>query len=105
MATTPIDSEVVAVGGTAPDPAEARTETHNETRTDSCTQTRHDPRARTRPSHHGTHGDASAHAPAGAHSASGRSRHPLRCALRNTGIVLDTAWRVVLLGDEGMKAR
>ena len=102
MATTPIDSEVVAVGGTAPDPAE--------TRTDSCAQTRHDPRARSRHPRE-AHADTGArtasavHTPSGAHSVSGRSRHPLRCALRNTGIFLDTAWRVVLLGDEEMKSR
>ena len=28
--------------------------------------------------------------------------HPLRTALRGTGIFLDTAWRVVLLGREGL---
>ena len=96
MATTPIDTEVVAVGGTAPD--------HAETRTDNCAQPRHDPRARTRHPRE-AHADTAAHTPAGAHSVSGRNRHPLRCVLRNTGIVLDTAWRVVLLGDEDMKRR
>jgi hypothetical protein len=29
-------------------------------------------------------------------------RRPLRTALRGTGIFLDTAWRVVLLGREGL---
>ncbi len=29
--------------------------------------------------------------------------HPLRTAIRGTGIFLDTAWRIVLLGGEGMK--
>ncbi len=96
MATTPIDSEVVAVGGTAPD--------HAETRTDICAQTRHDPRARSRHPREAL-ADTAARTPAGAHPVSGRNRHPLRGALRNTGIVLDTAWRVVLLGDEGMKDR
>ncbi|MHA6760845.1 hypothetical protein [Streptacidiphilus sp. PAMC 29251] len=32
---------------------------------------------------------------------SGR-RHPVRTALRGTGVFLDTAWRVVLLGSDGV---
>jgi hypothetical protein len=28
---------------------------------------------------------------------------PFRAALRGTGIFLDTAWRVVLLGDQGVR--
>ena len=28
--------------------------------------------------------------------------HPLRTALRGTGIFLDTAWRVVLFGRDGL---
>ena len=31
-----------------------------------------------------------------------RRHSPLRTALRGTGIFLDTAWRVVLLGREGL---
>ena len=31
-----------------------------------------------------------------------RRHRPLRSALRGTGIFLDTAWRVVLLGREGL---
>ena len=31
-----------------------------------------------------------------------RRRSPLRTALRGTGIFLDTAWRVVLFGRDGL---
>lgn len=29
-------------------------------------------------------------------------RHPVRTALRGTGVFLDTAWRVLLLGGDGI---
>jgi hypothetical protein len=29
--------------------------------------------------------------------------HPIRTAIRGTGIFLDTAWRIVLLGGEGLQ--
>jgi hypothetical protein len=31
-----------------------------------------------------------------------RQHHPLRTALRGAGVFLDTTWRVVLLGGEGI---
>jgi hypothetical protein len=30
-------------------------------------------------------------------------RNPLRTAVRGTGVFLDTAWRVVLLGSDGVE--
>jgi hypothetical protein len=32
-----------------------------------------------------------------------RHHHPLRTALRGAGVFLDTTWRVVLLGGEGIE--
>ncbi|MFD8596365.1 hypothetical protein ACFV1L_15345 [Kitasatospora sp. NPDC059646] len=39
----------------------------------------------------------------GAHSASARRRNPLANAVRNVGIVLDTAARVLFLGRDGVR--
>ncbi len=40
--------------------------------------------------------------PAGA-TAAGRRRHPLTTTVRNVGIALDTAARVILLGRDGVR--
>ncbi len=42
-------------------------------------------------------------APAGATAAAGRRRHPLGTAVRNVGIALDTAARVIFLGRDGVR--
>ncbi|WP_157845542.1 hypothetical protein [Kitasatospora phosalacinea] len=39
----------------------------------------------------------------GAHRAEARRRHPVANAVRNVGIVLDTAARVLFLGRDGVK--
>ncbi|GLW70394.1 hypothetical protein Kpho02_26930 [Kitasatospora phosalacinea] len=39
----------------------------------------------------------------GAHPAEERRRHPVANAVRNVGIVLDTAARVLFLGRDGVK--
>ncbi|MDR3031931.1 MAG: hypothetical protein LBV78_02250 [Kitasatospora sp.] len=39
----------------------------------------------------------------GAHRAEERRRHPVANAVRNVGIVLDTAARVLFLGRDGVK--
>ncbi|MFJ9769624.1 hypothetical protein ACIRVF_00070 [Kitasatospora sp. NPDC101157] len=41
-------------------------------------------------------------APAGATAAQGRHHHLLRSAVRNVGIALDTAARVIFLGRDGV---
>ncbi|MEV6973914.1 hypothetical protein [Kitasatospora sp. NPDC093806] len=41
--------------------------------------------------------------PAGATASSARRRHPLGTAVRNVGIALDTAARVILLGRDGVR--
>ncbi|CAN3981460.1 hypothetical protein KPATCC21470_4124 [Kitasatospora purpeofusca] len=42
-------------------------------------------------------------APAGATATTGRRRHPLTTTVRNVGIALDTAARVILLGRDGVR--
>ncbi|MER7669277.1 hypothetical protein ABTY61_12510 [Kitasatospora sp. NPDC096128] len=41
--------------------------------------------------------------PAGATAVQGRHRNPLSTAVRNVGIVLDTAARVIFLGRDGVR--
>ncbi|MCX4686339.1 hypothetical protein OG401_18820 [Kitasatospora purpeofusca] len=41
--------------------------------------------------------------PAGATATAGRRRHPLTTTVRNVGIALDTAARVILLGRDGVR--
>ncbi|MEV7189569.1 hypothetical protein [Kitasatospora sp. NPDC093102] len=41
--------------------------------------------------------------PAGATAVSGRHRNPLTAAVRNVGIALDTAARVIFLGRDGVR--
>ncbi|MDY0811950.1 hypothetical protein [Kitasatospora purpeofusca] len=42
-------------------------------------------------------------APSGATAANGRRRNPLATTVRNVGIALDTAARVILLGRDGVR--
>ncbi|MGW2253819.1 hypothetical protein ACWCXH_27045 [Kitasatospora sp. NPDC001660] len=42
-------------------------------------------------------------APAGATALPGRHRNPLATAVRNVGIALDTAARVIFLGRDGVR--
>lgn len=42
-------------------------------------------------------------APSGATATTGRRRHPLTTTVRNVGIALDTAARVILLGRDGVR--
>ncbi|MFC1409393.1 hypothetical protein ACEZCY_10120 [Streptacidiphilus sp. N1-12] len=39
-----------------------------------------------------------------AHHDERQNHHPVRTALRGTVVFLDTAWRVVLLGPDGVEA-
>ncbi len=41
--------------------------------------------------------------PSGATAVSGRHRNPLSTAVRNVGIALDTAARVIFLGRDGVR--
>ncbi|MBV2152510.1 hypothetical protein [Kitasatospora sp. SUK 42] len=41
--------------------------------------------------------------PAGATATQGRHRNPLSTAVRNVGIALDTAARVIFLGRDGVR--
>ncbi|SDT73167.1 hypothetical protein SAMN05216371_4427 [Streptomyces sp. TLI_053] len=42
-------------------------------------------------------------APSGATATTGRRRNPLTTTVRNVGIALDTAARVILLGRDGVR--